>query len=75
MTTRMAKLVAWYHVNKARCKVDTLKGTQCVNSASFVATTSQNGSTEETPACKPHADILRLNGWRVRQVRTRRITL
>jgi hypothetical protein len=72
---RMAKLVPWYHVNKDRCEVLTVRGPQCVNSASYTATTGQNGSTEKTAACKPHADMLLLDGWKVRLVRARRFTL
>lgn len=72
---RMAKLVPWYHQNKDRCEVDTVRGPQCVNSASYVATTGRNGSTEETAACKPHADMLSLDGWKVRLRRARRVTL
>ena len=72
---RMAKLVPWYHQNKDRCEVLTVKGPQCVNSASYVATTGRNGSSEETAACKPHADILMLDGWKVRLRRARSIRL
>jgi hypothetical protein len=75
MSKRIAKLVPWYHVNKDRCKVDTAKETQCKNSASFVATSGLNGSTETIPACKPHADILLLEGWKVRERRARAFTL
>jgi len=73
--SRTAKLVPWYHVNKDRCKVHTVRGPQCVNSASYTARSSLNGSTEEIPACKTHADMLLLEGWKVRQVRARRITI
>lgn len=72
---RTAKLVPWYHMNKDRCGVNTIKGPQCVNSASYMAKSGHNGSTEEVPACKPHADILRLEGWAIRMVRARRINL
>lgn len=72
---RIGKLVPWYHVNKDRCEVLTVKGPQCVNSASYIATTGQNGSTEETPACKPHADMLLLDGWKVKLRRARAIRL
>jgi hypothetical protein len=71
---RVAKLVPHYHVPKDRCKVDTAKETQCKNSASFVATSGLNGSTETVPACKPHADILLLEGWKVRSVRASVVT-
>ena len=73
--TRLEKLVPWYHKNKDRCGVDTIKRNQCVNSASFLATSGHNGSTEEVPACKPHADILRKEGWAVRAIRPRQIVL
>jgi hypothetical protein len=72
MATRLAKLVPWYHVNKDRCGVLTVKQTKCKNSASWMARSGLNGSTEEVPACKPHADILRLEGWKIRAVRARR---
>jgi hypothetical protein len=74
MSRRIAKLVPWYHQNKDRCRVDTRRETQCSNSASFIATSGLNGSTETIPACKPHADILRLDGWTVRARRARAVT-
>jgi hypothetical protein len=72
---RTEKLVPWYHRNKDRCEVLTIKGPQCVNSASYIATTGKNGSSEETAACKPHADILALDGWKVKLRKARRIRL
>lgn len=75
MPTRMAKLVPWYHVNKDRCDIDTARGTRCVNSAIYLAKSGLNGSTEEKPACKTHADILRLEGWKVRTIRAKKITI
>jgi hypothetical protein len=72
---RIAKLVPWYHVPKDQCRVDTARDTQCKNSASFVATSGLNGSTETIPACKVHADILLLEGWKVRLRRARRVAL
>jgi hypothetical protein len=74
MRARKAKLVPWYHVNKDRCRVDTQKETQCSNSAIYIAQSGLNGSTETIPACKPHADILRLEGWTVRLRRARTVT-
>lgn len=78
MATRKAKLVPWYHVNKDRCKIATMVGHQCKNSASFMARSGMNGSSEELPACKPHADILRLDPtkpWKITRIRERFITL
>lgn len=78
MATRKAKLVPWYHVNKDRCEVDTVAGTQCKNSASYVARSGLNGSTEELPACKPHADILLLDQevtWKIKPLQERVITI
>jgi hypothetical protein len=78
MTTRRAKLVPYYHVPKDQCGVDTVAGNQCKNSASYTARSGMNGSTEEVPACKPHADILRLDQdkpWKVTRIRERFITL
>ena len=74
MTKRFAKLVPWYHEAKDRCKVDTRQEIRCKNSASYMARSGLNGSNEELPACKPHADILRLEGWKVRRLRARRVT-
>ena len=73
--SRKEKLTPWYHKNKDRCGVDTIRKSQCINSATFMATSGHNGSTEEVPACKPHADILRLEGWAIREVRPRTITI
>jgi hypothetical protein len=78
MTTRKAKLVPWYHVNKFRCRIDTIAGNQCKNSASFMAESGMNGSSEKVPACKPHADILRLDRdkpWKIKPIRERFITI
>jgi hypothetical protein len=75
MAERMEKLVPWYHKVKDRCSIDTIAGTLCKNSATYLARSGMNGSTEEKPACKPHADILRLNGWSVRTIRQRRIRI
>jgi hypothetical protein len=78
MSTRKAKLVPWYHVTKDQCEIDTIKGNQCKNSASYMARSGLNGSTEEKPACKPHADILRLDRdrhWRITRIKERFITI
>jgi hypothetical protein len=78
MAQRRARLVPWYHVNKDRCGVDTIAGNQCKNSASYLARSGLNGSTEDVPACKPHADILRMDPdktWKIRPVKERFITL
>ncbi len=78
MSTRRAKLVPFYYVLKNQCEVDTRAGNQCKNSASYMARSGLNGSTEELPACKPHADILRLDPerpWRITRIKERFITL
>jgi len=78
MSTRKAKLVPWYHVTKDQCEVDTKVGNQCKNSASFMARSGLNGSTEKLPACKPHADILRLDPdrtWKITPIKERFITI
>ncbi|HWI70136.1 MAG TPA: hypothetical protein VNS88_17520 [Nitrospiraceae bacterium] len=78
MTMRKAKLVPWYHVNKDRCEVNTMAGDQCKNSASFTACSGLNGSTEELPACKPHADILEFDPertWRIKPLLEKVITI
>ena len=78
MAQRRAKLVPWYHVNKDQCGVDTVAGHQCKNSATFTARSGLNGSTEEVPACKPHADILRMDPerpWKIKRVKERFITI
>jgi hypothetical protein len=78
MATRKAKLVPWYHVNKNRCKINTVAGYQCKNSASYTARSGLNGSTEELVACKPHADILLLDHettWKIKPIKERFITI
>ena len=78
MTTRKAKLVPWYHEKKDQCGLDTRAGNQCKNSASYTARSGLNGSTEELPACKPHADILRLDperSWKIKPIKERFITI
>jgi len=75
MTTRIARHVPWYHEVKDRCDINTIAGTRCKNSASYNARSGLNGSTEEKPACKPHADILRLAGWKVRKIRDKVVTI
>jgi hypothetical protein len=78
MSKRKAKLVPWYHVNKDRCKIDTVAGHQCKNSASYTARSGMNGSTEELPACKPHADILLLDHereWKIKPIKERFIII
>ncbi len=78
MATRKARLVPWYHVNKDRCEIDTKVGDQCKNSASYMARSGMNGSTQELPACKPHADILRLDPerpWKITRIKEGFITL
>jgi hypothetical protein len=78
MTTRKAKLVPWYHVNKDRCDINTIAGPQCKNSASYSARSGLNGSTQEIPVCKPHADILELDRdrkWKIKRLREKVITI
>jgi hypothetical protein len=78
MTMRKAKLVPWYHVNKDRCEINTVSGPQCKNSASYSARSGKNGSTQEIPVCKPHADILQLDidcKWAVRRIHAKVITV
>jgi len=78
MATRRAKLVPFYHVVKDQCGVNTIAGHQCKNSAIYTARSGLNGSTEEIPACKPHADILRMDPnkpWRIKRIKERFITI
>jgi hypothetical protein len=78
MTTRKARLVPWYHVPKEQCSIPTRIGTTCKNSASYVARSGLNGSTEELPACKPHADMLLLDPertWKIKRIKERFITI
>lgn len=78
MSNRKAKLVPWYHVNKDRCDVNTIAGDQCKNSASYIARSGMNGSTQDIPACKTHAEILELDHdtkWKIKPILERVITI
>ena len=78
MAERIEKLVPWYHKVKDQCGVLTVRGAQCKNSASYIARSGLNGSTETVPACKPHADILQLDPevtWKVKRLSERRIVI
>jgi hypothetical protein len=78
MAKRKAKLVPWYHVTKDQCRINTVAGHRCKNSASYTARSGLNGSTEELPACKPHADMLLLDpdrSWRIKLIKERFIMI
>ena len=68
---RTRKLVPWYHENKPQCEVETGKGRQCANSASYE---SKDGY--RLPACKIHRDILTLlKGTKFQLIRPSRINI
>jgi hypothetical protein len=78
MTQRRAKLVPYYHVKKDQCEVDTQRGTQCKNSAGYIARSGMNGSSQELPVCKTHGDMLRLDPelkWNIMVIRERFVTI
>lgn len=52
-STREAKLVPWYHVQKPPCVMLTVKSELCLSSASWVAV-----DRAELTLCKTHRDMM-----------------
>jgi hypothetical protein len=75
MTTRYAQLAPWYHLLKSRCSAQTIKKTRCLNSASWKVTGTKDKEGDELEVCKPHADMLALEGYQVTKIRARRVNL
>lgn len=66
MSTRVAKLVPWYHQAKDRCVTTVLAGHQCTNSASYEAV-----KNSRVRLCKVHADMA---DFPVKRIRERTVT-
>jgi hypothetical protein len=75
MTTRTAQLVPWYHVRKNRCSAQTIKKERCLNSAGWKVTGTKDKEGDELEVCKPHADMLALEGYKVAKIRPKRVNL
>lgn len=66
---RKRTLVPWYHVPKPRCITVTIAKTRCTYSASYQTPDGQ------IQVCKIHADMLILEGVKLKPIRTRTIDL
>jgi len=65
MPYRTRQQMPWYHQPKQRCGTTTQAGTQCLASASYRA---EGNDLHGFPCCKPHGDMLALEGYRVRKI-------